>query len=44
MTVGALADIDVVLLLCLSGGARVGLTAEFNEDVDDMAGEKEPTP
>jgi hypothetical protein len=41
MTVGAFADIDVVLLLC-AVGARVGLLIEFSDEDDDIADENAP--
>jgi hypothetical protein len=45
MTVEALADIEVVRLLCVCGcGDSAGLFVELSEDDEDIAEETEPKP
>jgi hypothetical protein len=45
MTVEALADIEVVRLLCVCGcGDSVGLVVELSEDDEDIAEAKDPKP
>ena len=45
ITVDALADIEVVRLLCVCGvGDSAGLVVELSEDDDDMAEAKVPNP
>lgn len=44
ITVEALADMEVVRLLCVCGVSVVGLPVEFKEDEDDMAEAKLPRP